>query len=143
MNGAEYLVNSLVISGLVALLGTGIGFVTAYLTSRMRSLSSAFLHLFSMLSLAIPGIVLGLSYALLYKGSALQGTLMLLVMANITHFFGSPYLMMYNALGKVNENLEAVGATLGVSRLRIVLDVILPHVKGTLLEMGSYLFVNP
>ncbi len=142
MNGAEYLVNSLVISGLVALLGTGIGFVTAYLTSRMRSLSSAFLHLFSMLSLAIPGIVLGLSYALLYKGSALQGTLTLLVMANITHFFGSPYLMMYNALGKVNENLEAVGSTLGVSRLRIVLDVILPHVKGTLLEMGSYLFVN-
>jgi iron(III) transport system permease protein len=49
---------------------------------------------------------------------------------------------MYNALGKINQNLEAVGATLGVSRIRIILDVILPQSRATLLEMGSYLFVN-
>ena len=49
---------------------------------------------------------------------------------------------MYNTLGKINENLEAVGTTLGVSRMRIILDVIIPQSRTTLLEMFAYLFVN-
>ena len=50
--------------------------------------------------------------------------------------------MMYNALNKTNENLESTGAVLGISRFRIIKDVILPQSKETIVEMFSYFFVN-
>ena len=63
-------------------------------------------------------------------------------MVNLAHFFTSPYVMMYNSLTKINENLEAVGHTLGISRLRMIKDVFLPQSKATILEMISYFFIN-
>ena len=142
MGGGRYLLNSIRISFLVSTIGVVAAFVAAYLTMRMPSTLSGVLHLISLSALAIPGIVLGLSYVVTFKGTVIYGKLGILVLANLVHFFSSPYLMMYNALGKINQNLEAVGATLGVSRIRIILDVILPQSRATLLEMGSYLFVN-
>jgi iron(III) transport system permease protein len=58
------------------------------------------------------------------------------------HFFASPYLMAYNSFGKINENLEDVGATMGISKWNIIKDVIIPQSYGTILEMMSYFFVN-
>ena len=45
-------------------------------------------------------------------------------------------------MSKLNENLEAVGETLGISRVRLIKDVIFPSTKNTVLEMFSYFFVN-
>lgn len=50
--------------------------------------------------------------------------------------------MMYNTLEKLNPNLEDVGISLGVNRLHIVKDVILPKVSATVWEMFSFFFVN-
>ena len=138
----EYLVNSLLIGLFVAVIGTAIAFLCAYFTARVPGRGTGFLHLMSIISLAIPGIVLGLSYVLFFGGSLLDGTLAILVMANAVHFFSSPYLMIYNSMGKLNPNLEAVGATLGLGRLRLIRDVILPQTLGTIAEMFSYFFVN-
>lgn len=140
--GERALQNSLLISIVVALLGSFTAFVTAYFTARMPSRISNILHLFSITSLAIPGIVLGLSYSMTFSGSFIYGTLAILVLANLMHFFASPYQMMYNSLVVMNQNLEHVGLTLGINRFRIVRDVVLPQSKATLIEMFSYFFVN-
>lgn len=79
---------------------------------------------------------------LLFKGSPLYGTIGILVMVNLVHFFASPYLMACNALNKLNGGLEAVGQTLGIPRRRMVLDVFLPQTAETVVEMASYFFVN-
>jgi iron(III) transport system permease protein len=142
MNAGTYLLNSLIIAGAVAVVGCTVSFVVAYFTARTSGKLSRTLHLFSIVSLAIPGLVLGLSYVLFFKGTPLYGTLAILVLANMMHFFSSPYLMIYNTLGKLNANLESVGATLGVSRFAIVRDVLLPQSKLTLAEMFTYFFVN-
>jgi len=138
----EFLLNSLIIALAVALIGTALAFACAYLTARVKGLSSKILHLISILSLAIPGIVLGLSYVLFFKGSLIYGTLMILILVNTVHFFASPYLMIYNSLGKLNMHLEDVGRTLGIGRGRLVRDVIVPQSGGTLVEMFTYFFVN-
>ena len=139
---ANYLINSLVIALITALIGTVLGFVTAYLTARMRSLLSRVLHLLAISSMAIPGMVLGISYLMTFQTTPIYGTLIILVMVNTAHFIASPYLMMYNSMGKMNQNLEAVGQTLGIGRVRMLLRVFLPQSIGTLAEMFSYLFVN-
>ena len=79
---------------------------------------------------------------LFFKGSILYGTLAILVLVNLVHFFANPYLLAYNALSKLNANLEAVGQTLGIPRSRMIRDVFLPQTKNTVLEMVSYFFVN-
>jgi len=50
--------------------------------------------------------------------------------------------MMYNAFGKMNENLESASQVLGISRMRLLKDVMIPASKDTLIEMFSYFLVN-
>ncbi len=142
LGGDEYLFNSVMIALCVAVIGTIIGFATAYLTARMKSKASKALHLLAITSMAIPGIVLGLSYVMVYSGSPIYGTLVILIMANLVHFIASPYLMMYNSLSKINENIEAVASTLGIKKLLLIRDVFLPQSISTLTEMFAYFFVN-
>ena len=139
----SYLINSLAIALLTALCGTCIGYFMAYTTARTgKKVSNMALHLISMISLAIPGIVLGLAYVFTFKGSPVYTTILILVMVNIVHFFSSPYLMAYNSLQKFNGNLEDVAATLGISRFQMLFSVYIPSTWGTIMEMYSYIFVN-
>lgn len=138
----RYLLNSLLYSLLAAAFGTALAFLCAYLTARMKGGIGKGIHLISLTSMAIPGIVLGLSYVIFFHSTPIYGTILMVALANSVHFFASPYLMMYNTLEKVNPNLEAVGQTLGIARIRIVTDVILPKVRFTMLEMFVYFFVN-
>lgn len=138
----EYLLNSLMYSVLAASFGTVLAFLCAYMTTRMKGVFGKVLHLISMTSMAIPGIVLGLSYLLFFNKSPIYGTIWIIVLVNSLHFFASPYMMMHNTMEKLNPNLEAVGASLGVSRMHIILDVVLPKVRLTICEMFIYFLVN-
>ena len=138
----DYLLNSLIIALLVAIIGVCVAFMTAYLAARMKSKMSRFLHLSAMTSAAIPGMVLGLSYVLAFKSLPIYGTILILVMVNLIHFIASPYLMIYNSLSKINENLEPVAQTMRIDRIHMIRDVFIPQCKGTLVEMFSYFFVN-
>ena len=142
MGGGKYLGNSVVISLLCAMLGVAFAVPVAYCTARTGSRAARYLHLLCMSITAIPGIVLGLSYVLLFKNSFLYGTLGILVLVNTVHFFASPYLMLYTSFSKINANLEAVAATLGIGRGRLLRDVLLPMCRHTVGEMFSYFFVN-
>ena len=142
MGALRYLKNSLIIAFTVSFLGTALALFNAYLTARNKTKLSYVLHLMSITSLAIPGIVLGLSYVMLFKTTPIYGTFAMLFLVNSMHFFASPYLMAYNTFGKINENLEDVGATMGISRWGVLKDVLLPQSTSTILEMMSYFFVN-
>ncbi len=138
----KYLINSIVIAIFTALAGTTVAYITAYYTSRVGGRQMRFYHLISMVTLAIPGIVLGLSYVLFFKGSFIYGTLAILILVNIVHFFSSPYLLAYNALGKLNPNYENVAKTLGIKNIHLMKDVFVPQTLSTILEMFTYFFVN-
>ncbi|MCI8332722.1 MAG: ABC transporter permease subunit [Clostridiales bacterium] len=138
----NFLVNSIIIALAVSMIGVAVAFICAYLTARTKGWPARVLHLMSILSLAIPGLVLGLSYVLFFKGSFIYGTLTILILVNTVHFFASPYLMIYNSLGKLNMNLEDVGLTLGIKRFHVICDVIIPQSRVTLIEMFTYFFVN-
>ena len=142
LKAGNYLLNSILIATFTAIAGVGISFMTAYMSARMKSSTSRFLHLSAMTSAAIPGVVLGLSYVLTFNRTPIYGTILILVAVNIIHFIASPYLMMYNSLSKINENLEGVAHTMGIKRSYMIRDVFIPQCKYTLLEMFSYFFVN-
>ena len=137
-----YLFNSLLIAIVVSILGTFIAYLIAYYTARSKSNVSKIAHILTILSLAIPGIVLGLSYTICFKNSFIYNTYLVLILVNIVHFIASPYLMAYNALLKVNPNYEVVAKTCNIPVYKIILDVIVPSTRKTIREMFAYFFVN-
>jgi len=141
-NVGSYIFNSLLIAIMVSIIGTIISYLTAYTTARIKGKSSKLIHILAISSLAIPGIVLGLSYTIGFKNTPIYNTYIILILVNIIHFIASPYLMAYNALQKVNPNYEAVAKTCNISMFKIIKDVIIPCTKTTIREMFAYFFVN-
>lgn len=138
-----YFINSMAIALLTALVGTCLSYFSAYITARSgKSISNKTMHFISMLSLAIPGVVLGLSFVLTFKDIPIYSTIFILVLVNIVHFFSSPYLLAFNSLNKFNPNLEDVAQSLGISRMRMLFHVYVPCTMSTIVEMYSYYFVN-
>ncbi len=138
-----YLINSIAIALVTALVGVCFSYFSAYCTARFhKKLPNQLLHFISMLPMAIPGVVLGLSFVLTFKDISIYSTIFILVIVNIVHFFASPYLLAYNSLTKFNANLEDVANTLGISRMNMLFSVYIPSTISTIIEMYSYFFVN-
>ena len=138
----ENIYNSLLIAFMVSIFGTIIAYFTAYVTARIGGKSAKFIHILAISSLAIPGIVLGLSYTISFKNTFIYNTYTILILVNIVHFMASPYLMAYNALQKVNKNYEIVAKTCNINMFRAIKDIIIPCTKITIREMFAYFFVN-
>lgn len=141
-NVGQNIFNSVFIAFMVSIFGTIIAYFTAYITARVGGKIGKIVHILAISSLAIPGIVLGLSYTIGFGNTFIYNTFFILILVNIVHFIASPYLMAYNALLKVNSNYEAVAKTCNISMFRIIKDVIIPCTKMTIREMFAYFFVN-
>lgn len=140
----QYLGNSVLISLMTGVLGTILAYVLGYVVSRKEGIMGKITHLLSVSTIAIPGIVLGIGYMLLFKATKpiFYGTIMILVVVNIFHFLGSPYLLAKNGLSKINKDYELIGDTLGISRSQIIFRVLIPNSIPTIIEMFSYFFLN-
>ncbi|WP_342513803.1 ABC transporter permease subunit [Sporosarcina sp. FSL K6-1522] len=134
--------NSLFVALLTAVFGTCIAFSAAVLNVRTAVKGKSSLDAVAMMTNTVPGMVLGLSYLLLFNGSSLKGTFAIIMLCNIVHFFTTPYLMAKNALSKMNPTWETTGELLGDSWLQTIRRVILPNSVSTVIEMFSYYFVN-
>ena len=141
---SKYLWNSLLISFITGVLGTIFAYILGYLSVRKEGKMGKVLNLFAISTIAIPGLVLGIGYMLLFKNTKgfFYGTLAILVMVNIFHFLGSPFLLAKNCLSKINKDYEIVGETLGINKVQIFFRVLIPNSISTLIEMFSYFFLN-
>lgn len=139
-----YIINSIAIALLTSLVGICLAYFSAYITTfqKKNALPARLLHLLSMLPMAFPGLVLGLSFVLAFKGTPVYSTLFILVIVNIVHFFASPYILARNSLAKFNRNLADAAQTLGISKMRLMISVYIPCTLPTIVEMYSYFFVN-
>lgn len=146
--GAQAFVNSLKMSALTALFGTLLVFGAAWLTEKVgvaRRLQRP-LHLLAMLPMAVPGLVLGLGYVFFFNEPAnplhgLYGTMTILVLCSIAHFYTTAHLTAVTALRQLDREFEAVSASLQVpfwiTAWRVTLPVCLPAV----LDVARYFFV--
>lgn len=147
--GWESYGNSLRMAGLTALFGTAIVFAGAWACEKTRgwgALRTA-VHLLALLPLAVPGIVLGLGYIFFFNApgnplGGLYGTLAILVMCTISHFYSVSHLTAVTALKQIDGEFEAVSASLKVPVWRTFLLVTVPVSLPAILEVGAYFFVN-
>lgn len=140
----QTLKNSLWMALLTAGFGTIIAYLAAILTSRERKLYrvNQLIDSIATITNSIPGMVLGVAYLLLFSGSQLHNTLMILVIVTIVHYFSTPYQMAKEALQKMNLNWENTAKLMGDSWLKTVWRILIPNSKVTIIDIFGYYFFN-
>jgi iron(III) transport system permease protein len=142
--------NSLRIAGLTALFGTPFIFLTAYLLEKTQGgpgwLRPAVQGM-AALPMGVPGLVLGIGYILFFNAPAnplngLYHTLIIMVIANIVHYYTSCHLTALTALKSIDREFEAVSASLKVPQYVTLWRVTLPVCLPAVLEIARYLFIN-
>ncbi|MGW9018865.1 putative 2-aminoethylphosphonate ABC transporter permease subunit [Priestia megaterium] len=150
--------NSLLAAGLTAIFGTIFTFIYAYMIEKLRGMRSLrkFSHLLSIIPLAVPGLVIGLSYVFFFSQSQIKilgvtfsnpfhflyGTIAIIVIANIIHFYSVAYVTATTALKKLDREFELVSESMGVPFYKTFFTITLPMCLPAVLEMAMYFFVN-
>ncbi|MGT2453099.1 putative 2-aminoethylphosphonate ABC transporter permease subunit [Cupriavidus basilensis] len=151
MDGGGWLAyrNSLRLAALTALAGTLAIFFGAWLTERTRG--PAWLHgvlrAGFVLPMAVPGLVLGLGYVFFFNAPSnplhtLYGTMTLLVICNVAHFYTTGHLTAAAALRQLDVEFEAAALSLGVAPLVTCWRVTVPICLPALIDIFRYLFVS-
>ncbi len=136
--------NSIVMSLLTAFLGVLTAYGSALITTRGHFSGGGrqVIDAIALVTNTIPGMVLGLAFLFQFSGSTLQNTMILMVLCNIVHYFSTPYLMIKNALAKMNAGWETTGMLMGDSWMKTIVRIITPNAASSLIEAFSYYFVN-
>ncbi|WP_374121411.1 putative 2-aminoethylphosphonate ABC transporter permease subunit [Paenibacillus sp. LHD-117] len=132
-----------------AVIGTVVTFLVAYLIENVkvyRKIRQA-AYFLSILPLALPGLVIGLSFIYFFNHPDnplhfIYGTMAILVLANIVHFFSVPFMTATATLKMMDKEFDQVSESMNVSRLRTFFRITVPLSLPAILEMAVYLFVN-
>ena len=145
--GAYY--NSIVMALLTAVFGTIIVFVGAYMVEKTDGFAAGrtLFQFLAMLPMAVPGMVLGLSYIFFFNNpanpfNAIYGTMAILVVSTVTHFYTVSHLTALTALNQMDREFEPVAASLKQPFHRLFFRVTVPVSLPAILDISIYLFVN-
>jgi iron(III) transport system permease protein len=141
--------NSIQMAFYTAVFGTIIIFGSAYLIEKTRNLnlSRSILYLLSITPLAIPGMVLGLSYIFAFNRPTsplylIYGTMGILVISTIIHYYTVPFLTAMTALKQMDKEFESIGESLEAPFYRTFMKVTVPLALPAIIQIASYLFLN-
>jgi iron(III) transport system permease protein len=148
-SGWQPYVNSVKVALLTALFGTAAVFVGAYAVEKVPGFRAgkALAQFLAMLPMAVPGLVLGLGYIFFFNAkwnplNVLYGTLAILVINCIAHFYTVAHVTATTALKQIDPEFESVSASLKVPMWRTFLKVTVPISMPAILDVAVYLFVN-
>lgn len=141
--------NSIKMATMTAIIGTVVTFVSAYLIEKTRGLNSmrALLYLLSIVSLAIPGMVLGLSYLFVFNDpkfplNVLYGTMAIMAISTIIHYYTVPFLTATTALKQMDPEFEFIGESLDAPFYRTFARVTVPIALPAIISIAMYYFLN-
>ncbi len=145
--GYRSLWNSIRVAALTAVAGTTLAFVGGYVVEKCKTAASGPLYLLSVLPVSVPGMVLGLAYIFTFNApgsplNALYGTLAILIISNVIHYFTVGFLTATTALKQMDAEFENVGASLGVPFYRTFWRVTVPIALPSIVAISMYFFLN-
>ncbi|MGC7404477.1 putative 2-aminoethylphosphonate ABC transporter permease subunit [Pandoraea pneumonica] len=142
-------INSVQMAFWCAVWGTAVIFVIAYLLEKTRGLAwlRGFIRMMAVLPMGVPGLVLGLGYIFFFvpEGNplhSLYGSLAILVIVNVVHYYSSSHLTAVTALKQIDPEFEYVSASLKVPFYRTFWRVSAPICLPSIIDISRYLFVN-
>ena len=132
-NGVAPLWTSIVVSIMAAVIGVVVTVAAACVMRWLRPVFAQSLYFMSVLPAAVPGMVLGLGYILVFNNPAnplefLYGSLLILAICNIYHYHAQGFLIATTSIGQVSRVFDETSTCLGAGMLRTLRAVVLPIV---------------
>jgi iron(III) transport system permease protein len=141
--------NSLELALWVVVSGITLVFGAAYLTEKTRGMDSVrpIVRLLAVLPMGVPGLVLGLGYIMFFNAPGnplnfMYHTMAILAVSTVIHYYTSSHLTAVTALKAIDNEFEAVSASLKVPFYKTFFRVTVPVCLPAILDIGRYLFVN-
>jgi iron(III) transport system permease protein len=141
--------NSIELGLWTAFIGTSVVFLGAYLVQKTRGfrLGRGLFQFLALMPMAVPGMVLGLAYIAFFNApnnplNFLYGTMAILVVCTIAHFYTVAHLTAVTALQQMDSEFESVSASLKQPVAKMFTRVTVPVCMPAILDIGIYLFVN-
>jgi len=141
--------NSIRMALYTAVVGAAVVFVGAYAVEKTRGAGAArvVVQFMAILPLAAPGLALGLGYIFFFNAPGnplnfLYGSMAILVLCTVVHFYSVPHLTALTALKQLDPEFESVSASLKAPIWRTFLRVTTPVSAPALLDISMYFFVN-
>ncbi len=141
--------NSIIMASLTAVIGTIVVFIGAYMVEKTAGFKSgrSIFHFLAMMPMAIPGMVLGLSYIFFFNNPSnplnfIYGTMAILVICSVTHFYTVSHLTATTALKQIDGKFESVASSLKLPFYKLFRRVTVPVCLPAILDISIYLFVN-
>ncbi len=159
-SGAVSFVNSFKLSIGAAIAGTIIVFSTAYLIEKAKPMAKirSFCRFLSMMPMALPGLVLGLSYIMFFNKqwidipfmnisvsnslNGLYGTMAIMVLCNVMHMYSVTFVTATTAVKTLDREYENVADSMSVPFWVVFFKVSLPMSMAAVFEIFMYYFVN-
>jgi iron(III) transport system permease protein len=152
--------NSIRIALLTAFLGTIITFTCAYLIEKTKGVAwlKQSAYFLSIIPLALPGLVLGIAYIFFFNNPRIEvpftnlgipnpfnwiyGTVVILVICNIIHFYTVSFLTATTALRQLDKEFESVSESMAVPFYKTFMRVTVPVCLPAILEIAAFYFVS-
>jgi iron(III) transport system permease protein len=141
--------NSVKMAAATAVFGTMFIFGGAYLLEKTTGMNGVrtLIRLLAAIPMGVPGMVLGLGYILFFNHpdnplNGLYHTMTILVLSTVVHYYTSSHLTAVTALKALDNEFEAVSASLKVPFYKTFFRVTVPVCLPAILDIGRYLFVN-
>lgn len=147
--GWESYFNSLRLAFWAAVIGTAVVFIVAYMNEKVKVMPQVrkVLQLLAMMPMAVPGMVLGLSYIFFFNSpgnplNVMYGTMAILVLNTLVHFYTVCHLTAVTSLKQIDAEFESVSASLKVPFYTTFRRVTAPLCLPAILDISVYIFVN-
>jgi iron(III) transport system permease protein len=145
--GLAPLWDSIWVSLLAAVLGVIVTVAAACLARRLGGAAARALYFMSILPAAVPGMVLGLGYVLVFNNPAnplevLYGTFLILAVCNVYHYHAQGYLIAATGLNNVSRVFDEASTSLGAGFARTLRHVTLPVIGPAIASIGVFFFVR-
>ncbi len=123
---------------------TIIGLLTAYLLVRQRFAGKEAFEFGTMLSFAIPGTVIGVSYVLAFNGPPFEitGTAIILILSFVFRNMPVGVRAGVASMSQLDRSLDESSLTLGANSFQTFIRVILPLLRPAILAALVYSFVR-
>lgn len=143
----EGLAHSLEIAAIAGIVGLAVGFLVAYVLTYSQFRLRRTIDIISLVSLAVPGVVLGIGYIFIWNqawlepfGLLLYGTPWILVLASVAGAIPIITRVIVGAMAKVPNQLLAAAQMQGASFSLRLTTILAPLLKKALLSAGLAAF---
>jgi iron(III) transport system permease protein len=112
-----------------------------------RNLAGQVLYFLSILPAAVPGMVLGLGYILVFNDPQsplefLYGTLAILAICNVYHYHAQGFLIATTSINQISRVFDEASTSLGAGVLRTLWSITLPIIAPSIVSVGVFFFVR-